>query len=154
MPETVTGLFLGLSVTPILGLATLSPSPTWTQGPFVVTAQSCKDRELLQRPESLGPTLPSTVITVSLTHQGPVDHCPALLRQDRSGLSSGNHFRAVKATPDIPAHPDLPDRHQTLPDPGRCLVVLAPDLIHTATPEHRPPPHSPENTGVVLIGGG
>lgn len=148
-----------------LGLETQGLSLIWTLGPFLVTDQPCKGRELLQRPENLGPTRPSTVNTVSLTHPPPPGQCQAPLRPGKwgaIGLSSGNHFLVVTAMPcpdtqavtETPVHPDLPDRHQTLPDPGRCLAALVPDLTHTATPDHPPPPHSPENTGAALTGGG
>jgi len=48
---------------------------------------------------------------------------------------------------------DLPDKLQTVAEQG-SLVLLAPDLIHTVTPEHRHHQRSPENTGGALIGAG
>lgn len=154
----------------ILGLETQGLSLIWTLGPFLVTDPPWPGREPLQRPENLGLTRQSTVNIVSLTHPPPPGQCQALHRPGKWGaieLSSENHFLVVTAIPcpdiqvvtvtscpDTPAHPDLPDRHQTLPDPGKCLAALVPDLTHTATPDHPPPPHSPENTGAALTGGG
>lgn len=141
-----------------LGLGTPGLSPIWTLGPFLVTDQPCRDRAPLQRPENLGHTRQSTVNTVSLTHPPPLGQCQALHRPGRwgaTGQSSENHFQAVTVIqcPETQAHPDLPDRPQTLADPGRCLVTLVPDLTLIATPDPPPPPPLAGSTGAARGGG-
>jgi len=150
-------------VIPALELEIPSPSLILILGLCHVTAQLCKGRALLQRPENPGPTQQSTVISVTITLPAPPDQCLVHLRPPDSlglgptELNSENLFPAVKAVrqlPDSQALPDLPDRSLTAPDLSDRLVVLVPDLTHTVIPEHHPHQLSPENTGGVLTGAG